>query len=60
MDMNVTLSDLVQLGVVLARVALWTAILVAILFGLFTFPIIMVSGFVLMYMLFSYVRHIRD
>lgn len=51
---------IVQFSLILARVALWTVALMVILFGLFTFPVIMVGGFIIMYILYSYVRHTRD
>jgi hypothetical protein len=43
-----------QLAVIAMRVALWLGIFSVMLFSLFTVPVIMVSGFLLAYILLHY------
>jgi hypothetical protein len=43
-----------QLAIIAMRVALWLGIFSVMLFGLFTVPVIMVSGFLLAYILLHY------
>jgi len=58
--MNMSPSSLMQCGLIATRVALWIAIFTLLLFGLFTFPAIMVGGFILVYLLYYYVQHSID
>jgi hypothetical protein len=49
-------ASILQLALVLARVALWLGAFAALVFGLFTFPILMLGGFLFVYLLWHNVR----
>lgn len=58
-DVNGVSLAIIQLARVGLRVVLWLAIVAALLFGLFTYPLLVLVGFIPLYALVQYVRHER-
>jgi len=51
------LTVTIQLALVLARLTLWLGIFAVILWGIFTVPVITLSGCLVAYVLWHHVRH---